>query len=438
MHTVIGSQARSETDELESFQLYPWIVLVSASLFFLYEFMQLNLFNAIDLPLRAQFGLNATELGRIAAYYAYANLLFLFPAGILLDRFSTKKIIIIAMMICAGATFAFANAEVVWVAKLCRFMTGIGGSFCFLSCIRLASRWFPPKHMALATGIIVTLGMSGGALAQAPLTYLVQAVGWRHALMIDSAMGIVIISIIIAIVRDFPKREKSHYEHAHEVLHEIGFWRSIKLAFSNRQNYLGGLYTSLFNLPIALLGSLWGIPYLRYAKGISLEHASLATMMLFVGTIVGGPIIGEISDKILRRKLPMLVGGAISLVLMFFVIYLPVQSYISYMILFFILGVVTSCQILAYPLIAESNPSYLTGTCMSIASMLILGGYAVFQPIFGKLMDLDWHGRIAHGVRIYSSHDFSLPMLVFPIAFIVALVAAWLIKETFCQAVPEE
>ncbi len=438
MQTAISETAAAPIQELEQFRFYPWIVLIAASCFFFYEFMQMNMFNAIDTAVRNTFFLDATALGRIAAYYAFANLIFLFPAGVLLDRFSTKKIILIAMVVCAGATFALSQAQSVWVLKLCRFMTGVGGSFCLLSCVRLASRWFAPRHMALATGVIVTFGMLGGAMAQAPLTYLVEQVGWRHAVLFDSLLGLAIIMIIIIFVKDYPQTEQRHYQHGQEVLHKIGFWHSIKLAFTNKQNFLGGLYTSLVNLPIALLGAAWGAPYLHYARGLTESQAALVTTMIFVGTIVGSPLVSWLSDALARRRMPMLVGGLLSLVLMLLVIYLPITSYKAYMALFFLLGFITSSQVITYPLISESNPSYLTGTSTSIASMLILGGYAVFGPFYGWLMDVDWHGHLIHGIRSYTEADFHYPMLVFPIAFVVALIAAWFIRETYCQAVGEE
>ena len=38
----------------------------------------------------------------------------------------------------------------------------------------------------------------------------------------------------------------------------IGYWRSMRLAFTNPQNWLCGIYTSLLNLPIFIFGGLWG------------------------------------------------------------------------------------------------------------------------------------------------------------------------------------
>src|SRR3990167_3630610 len=116
-----------------------WVVVLTTSLFFFYEFIQLNLFNSIDVPLMKDFGLDAPQLGQLASMYFYANVLFLFPAGNVLDRYSTKKILLFAVILCTGGTFLFAIAKSYHVAAIGRFLVGIGASFCFLSCIRIAS-----------------------------------------------------------------------------------------------------------------------------------------------------------------------------------------------------------------------------------------------------------------------------------------------------------
>src|SRR3989338_3017023 len=182
-----------------------WMVTLTASLFFFYEFIQLNLFNAIDEPLMRDFGLNPAQLGQLASMYFYANAIFLFPAGNMLDRYSTKKLLLFAVAICIIGTFIFALSKSVMMAGFGRFLVGAGASFCFLSCIRLASRWFAPHRMAFVTGVIVVMAMLGGLVAQTPFALLTEYVnGWRNAVLIDAALGIVIFFAIAWLVQDRP------------------------------------------------------------------------------------------------------------------------------------------------------------------------------------------------------------------------------------------
>ncbi len=408
-----------------------WIVCFSAALFFFYEFIQMNMFNAISADLMRAFSLDATELGKLSAYYFYANLLFLPVAGALLDRFSTRLIILSALLFCVVGIAGFATTHSFFLACIFRFMSGIGSAFCFLSSIRLASRWFPAKQMALVTGLIVTMAMMGGMVAQTPLTLLNQALGWRYTLLLDAGLGLMIFTIIFYFVQDCPLGLKQDQKALQLELADLGVLKSWGLAYLNPQNLLCGLYTSLTNLPIALLGAIWGSLFLQQTAHLSPTEASLAPSMLFLGTIIGGPIVGWFSDKIKKRVLLMLLGALTSLLLTIAIICLPkLLSLTAILLLFFTLGFFTSSQVLSYPLVAESNHKNLTATSVSVVSFFAIGGYAVFQPLFGWLMDYDWQGTVINQIRIYSIGDYHRALLILPIGFCIALFAALLMKDS--------
>ncbi len=411
-----------------------WLVVLAASLFFFYEFIQLNLFNAIDVQLMQAFQLNAPQLGQLSSMYFYANALLLFPAGILLDRYSTKKLLLLAVVLCTVGTFAFGIAQTYLLAAAGRFIVGCGAAFCFLSCIRLASRWFPPSKMAFVTGIVVTMAMLGGLVAQTPFEILSNAIGWRNAVLIDAALGIFVGLAILFLVQDRPpnSHEDSQAEKAH--LQSLGLWKSIGLVLSNKNNWFGGIYTSLLNLPVFLLGALFGIHYLVEVHHISSVQASYATTMFFVGVTLGSPAFGWFSDHIGRRVLPMIVGAVLSLIVMLILMYVPDLSLSTLIFLFFLIGFVTSSQVLSYPAIAELNPIALTSTAVSIASVSIMLSGAIFQPFFGWIMQLHWDHTVVDGVPMYSAHDFLNAMMIMPVSFILGLIIAIMIKETYCKS----
>lgn len=412
--------------------LQPWLVCFSAALFFFYEFIQLNMFNAIDPALMREFNMDATQLGHLSAYYFYGNVLFLFPAGMILDRFSTRKLILIAMTISVLSTFIFASAKATWVMQVCRLLTGITGAFCLLSCVRLATRWFPPRRMALVIGLIVTFAMIGGMLAQTPLTLLTDFLGWRTALFIDGGIGLLLLVVVVTYVQDYPNGlSYSDYHHTH--ISELSFWKALWKTVTNAQNWLGGIYTSLMNLPIFLLGAMWGSLYLVQIHGLSRAQSSYVTSMIFIGTIIGSPALGWFSDRIGRRLMPMTACAIFSLSVMLIIMYVSGLDLWSLMGLFFLLGFFTSAQIISYPLIAESNPNALIGSAEGLASTLIMAG-GISQPLFGWLMELNWNGTKIAQVPVYSVSDYQMALAIMPIGFIIALLASLLLRETYCRS----
>ncbi len=412
-----------------------WVVTITASLFFFYEFIQMNIFNAINTQLREAYSLDAVHIGQFFSMYFYANFLCLFPAGNLLDRYSTRKLLLFAISLCTLGTLLFSVSEVYWLAAVGRFMVGAGASFCFLSCIRIASRWFSPHHMALVTGVVVTMAMFGGLVAQTPFKMLVEWLGsWRYALYLNTGLGFLILIVTYFIVQDRPPdalgEEKADRQH----LQELGLWRCIKLAMLNPQNWLGGIYTALMNLPVFVLGGLWGILYLSDVHHISQQEASYATTMFFFGVIAGSLIFGWYSDHIERRVRPMVIGAILSLVVMGILMYVPNLSLWSIIGLFFLIGLVTSSQVLSYPLIAELNPIYLTSTAVSIDSLCIMSSGFIVPPLFGWLMEHSGTQHIVNGVATYSAENFNIPMLIMPASFVIALLITAFMRETYCKS----
>lgn len=407
-----------------------WLVCFAATLFFFYEFIQGNLFGSISLDVMQSFNIHVDKNSYLSSIYYASNVLFLFPAGMILDRFSTRKIILTAMSICIVGTFLFAGVTDYNLALVCRFMTGIGSAFCFLGCVRLTSRWFPADKMALATGLTVTMAMTGGMVAQYPMTKLLEYVGWRQAVFYDGILGVVILLFIARYLRDWPRGVQPKKE---DTLGGLSFWQGLKRSYFNSQNILAALYTSLMNMPVAILGAMAGTLYLVQAHQLARSQAAIITSMLFVGTIIGGPFLGWLSDRIGKRRPPMIICSVLSLLVMLMVLFIPNLSVSSLISLFFLLGFFTSGQVISYPLVTENNSLSLTATAVSVVSILTQGGYVIYQNLFGQLLKHHWQGHMSQGLAIYSTITYQKALMILPYGFLIALLAGLLLKETYCR-----
>lgn len=421
------SATQSSTTEVSLWKkaILPWIVCFSASLFFAYELLQLHVMNALSPMLMSDLGLNATQFGTLSSTYLLADVIFLLPAGILLDRFSVRKVILTALFLCIIGTLGFSRANSFGFACICHFLSGIGNAFCFLSCMMLISRWFPKEKQAFIVGLMITMGMLGGVVAQVPFSLLAQKFDWRQALFIDGIIGVAILALIFAFVKDAPKGFLTTEEGGVQ----LPFWEGVKRSVLNMQNICCGLYTCFLNMPLMIISAVWGTLFLTQVHQIPLTNASFIVSMICMGTIVGSPIYGWISDKIGKRRLPMLFGGLTSLVVMFAILLIPHPSEKMLTALFFALGFFTSSQVIGYPTITESNPKELTGTSMGIAALIIMGMAGAAQPLSGKVLDFSWSGTMQNGAPLYALKDFMTAFMIFPIGFVIALIALVKIKE---------
>ncbi|WP_449280255.1 MFS transporter [Legionella dresdenensis] len=403
--------------------LKAWLVCLSAGLFFFYEFFQLNIFDVINHPLRNDFNLDAAQLSWMSSTYLWADILFLLPAGIILDRFSPRKVIMTAMAICVFGTIGFALTNSFALACFFHFLSGIGNAFCFLSCVVLVSHWFPPRRQAFVIGLLVTMAFMGGMMAHTPFAYLNEHYGWRNSLLIDGAVGAGLLIWIACVVRDYPDPVRTTNQGVHEAVLP-GFIKALK----NRQTWLAGLYTSFLNLPIMVLCALWGASYLQVVHGLTEISSSNVVSLIFIGSIIGCPLVGWISDHQGKRKPLMLMGATATLITVIPLFMDIALNQFQLGLLFFALGFFTSTQVISYPLIAESNTAKNTGAATGIASVLIMGGGGVGQVLFGWMMQQ--HAGLANQ---YSIADFQYAMWMFPGAAVLALVAVLLTYETYCK-----
>ncbi len=412
---------------LETRTWYPWFICFVASLFFFYEFIQGNMFASIADNIMLDFNIKADKMTYMSSVYYFSNVIFLFCAGIILDRFAAKKTIIIGMLLCVISTFVLAYSTSFTIALCCRFITGIGSAFCFLGPIRITSRWFPPKKMALVTGVIVTIAMSGGMLAQYPLTKLVLYIGWRNSLIAIGWLGVAFLLIMYYVLQEAPKSSKINKN-------KYGILETIKTVYTNPQTLKAALYASLMNMGIAVFGAVMGSLFLMQHLGITKEQASIINSMLFFGTIIGGPIMGWLSDRVGLRIAPMKWGLFASFISLLLILYANVSAS-TMLILFFCLGFFTSAQVISYALVAEISPAVITASAVSIVSIMTQSGYIIFQNVFSFLLIYHGEMQIINNIPTYSSGDFLFAASILPAGLIIAAFALFGIKETYCHRI---
>ena len=397
-----------------------WLICLTAGLFFFYEFFQLNIFDVINPSLQADFHLQAAQLSWMSSTFVWANVLFLLPAGYILDRYSVRLVILFAMGLCVLGTLGFALSYTFTWAAIFHALTGIGNAFCFLACVVLVSRWFAPAQQALVIGCIVTMAFLGGMMAHTPFAYLSLHWGWRAAMGWDVVIGVVFLGLIALFVHDSPHTTSKR-------THSQSWFKTMVQAARNSQNWLAGLYTACLNLPIMVLCALWGNTYLQTVHGLNHLVAANIVSLIFIGSIFGCPLMGWLSDQQGLRKPIMIVGALCTgLTLLPLCIHIPLSVY-ELAVIFFAIGLFTSTQVISYPLIAESNPPTFTGSATGLASVIIMGSAGLAQVLFGWLMLYHSHSQTVQLA------DLRFAFWIFPIATGLALVVSLALRETHCK-----
>ena len=112
-------------------------------------------------------------------------------------------------------------------------------------------------------------------------------------------------------------------------------------------------------------------------------------------------MLGLLSDRIGRRK-PVIVASAIVATITWIPILffpgIPLWLLISLVI---IVGLANGSVTLGFAFSKESVPPRFAGTASGIYNMGSILGAMILQPAIGWLLDRNWQGGLAGGVRIY-------------------------------------
>ena len=219
-------------------------------------------------------------------------------------------------------------------------------------------------------------------------------------------------------VRDYSNSIKNN---KHVNVPQVNLLKDIKHIINSPQNWLCAFYAAILNLPILVLGALWADIYLVRDIQFGQSQAADISMMIYVGMLIGSPFCGWFSDRIRRRKMPIIMLTFLAFIILLIILSITAKSITLYLLLFLLLGAIASGQVLGYSVITESNPHTLTGTATGLASIIIMGLGAIFQPLFGNI--IHHYGYEIIGYRF--------AMVTLLVTFIINIVIAFFIRETY-------
>ena len=186
---------------------YGWLVVFVIFLVLLFSAGIRNIPALIIIPLEDEFGWT-----RSAVSFAIGISILMYGlggpfSGRLIGRFGPMRLLVGALTVSAIGTAALfylqtiAQLTLVW-GVIVGLATGILGIPLGAA---LAARWFVARR-GLVTGILGA-GSSAGALIFIPLmNSILDAAGWRTAILIGAALLLALVPLVLLIVRDSPGR----------------------------------------------------------------------------------------------------------------------------------------------------------------------------------------------------------------------------------------
>ncbi len=408
----------------------PWVICALAALFYCYEYFLRISPSVFTDDLMNTYGLGGAALGNLVAFYYYAYTPMQLPVGLLMDRYGPRALLTLASLLCAIGSFLFAATQIVLIAQMGRFLVGFGSSFAFVGVLKLASIWLKRENFGFVVGLATTLGMVGAMVGQNALARLVKTFGWQQVTYASAVFGVVLALILWGMIRNGDTREVI-------VSKPVFFSRIFKdlfVALQNRQIWLAGIVGGLLYIPTSVFAELWGVPYLEQAQGFSVSDAAGAISMIFLGWAIGGPLIGAISDRLRRRKLPIILGSFVAAGLMTLFLFTDHMSQTMICITLLIFGIFSSAENITFAIARESCSDSIAGTAVAVNNFLVMLGGMLLQPLVGKMLDVKWNGVMENGHRVFTNADYQHALLVLPVGLLLAGIMTFFIRETYAKA----
>lgn len=407
---------------------FAWLIWGLAATFYFSDYMARVAPTVMHRFLQTDFGINEAGFGTLTASFYIPYILMQIPVGLTVDRISIRWILTLMSIVTALGCAVFGFADSLWIASLGRMLIGFSAAFAFISALRLATSWFPPAMLGLLAGLTQALGMLGGASGQAPVSFLVSAVGWRHSMFVIGFLFILLAGMLYQYVQDSPESSHAQKKNAQKV----SILTSLKIILSSKQTWVNALYAGFLYAPAAVIGEAIGPAYLQYGRGLPVHAAAFATGLIFIGWVFGGPVSGWLSDRLGRRKPVMIVSAVCGLVIMLLLVYYPHLHTKLVYVLLFLFGFTNAGVAIAYAVSTELHDRSVVGTAIAFTNMASIFVGATLQPIVGRLVDYVAGARGYHVESLLLS-DFQFGLRVLPLCSLIALFLAFMVKETHCH-----
>lgn len=392
----------------------------------------------VSADLMRAFGTTGAALGSLAATYFYLYTVMQIPAGVLADTVGTRLAVTLGNVVSGLGSILFGLAATFGQAFAGRALVGLGVSVVFVGLMKSNAVWFRERDYGFIGGLTVLLGNVGAILAAGPLAGALTVWSWRAVFVALGLLALGLAALAWLGVRNrpedlgFPSVRELDGQTRHAA-REQHWWRDLLGVLATRRAW-PGFWVNL-GMPGGLLAflGLWAIPFLRDAHGLERDAAALYTSVGLAGFAGGALLFGWMSDRLRRRKPPLIAGALLYGLAWLGIGYLNWTPGGAGMLWFALLGLGAGAFVLTFAGAKEVVAPAVAGMAIALVNTGAFLGAALLQPLLGRIMDSTWSGAMANGARVYGAADYRAgfgPMLA---GAALAVLASLFFHETRCR-----
>ncbi len=285
-----------------------WMVFGVISSVYFFVYLHRVSTSVIAPDLLAAFQIHATALGFMSSMYFYPYALEQPLVGYLSDLLGPRRVVGIWTLLAAFGCFLFGLAPSIGWAVVGRGLIGFGMGGVYVPAMKAFSQWFRKEDFPKTTGSLLAAGNLGAIVATTPLAWMANSWGWRVTFLIIGGITLGLALVTFLFVRDRASTDASIGNEttlepdtttdpsvsAYRVLASVRFW------------ILAAIFFGFFGAFLTFQG-LWATPFLMSVFELERTYASKLHMLIPVGFMLGAPLFGWLTGRILHNKVHVLI-----------------------------------------------------------------------------------------------------------------------------------
>lgn len=359
--------------------------------------------------------LSATALFSSTFYWTY--IISQIPAGILVDKFGVKKVMITSSAIFSIAMLIATVAHSEPTLILYRCLAGFGGGFAILCAIKSIAIWLPNRLFPTFTGLTQLILYIGATLSAAPLVLLAKYLNISQIMALVFMISIAVMLFSMFVIKTHPdyKKDNSFNNKPSSSL------KDILVVLKNRQIWFNGLYCFTIYGTTVLFADLWGIRYLSL-YGFTETQAGMCTSLIFIGVCIFSPIWGILASAVDGEKKFLLVSPIFGFFIVTYLLFFNTNVTMAYA-LCVLFGGVQAVHVLNYSALRNTVSATQIATGLAVVNMFLPLSGGMLQPITGAMI-----------TSLKQTHDalsaFQTTLIIIPILMILSFVIALFIRDS--------
>jgi MFS family permease len=363
----------------------PWIVWATGLFAYIVAVLDRTTLGVSGLDAADRFDASPSALSTFVVLQVIVYASAQVPAGLLLDRFGSKTLIITGAALMASGQLVLAFTESLPAAIGARAVLGLGDAFTFISVLRLVPHWFRPRQVPLVTQLTGICGQLGQVLSAVPFFAVLTASGWTTAYVSVAAIGVLSMVLTFALVQNTPD--------GHVVESESMSLRetlvSVKTVWLRPGTRLGFFTHMGTQFSVTVFALMWGVPYLTVAQGVSAGGAGALLTISVIAAISSGILVGIFTGRHPHRRSRLVLAIIASNALLWTVVLaLPGPAPLWLLVvLVVVISVGGPGSMVGFDFARTFNPSATLGTASGLVNM---GGFVaslLVMQAMGVILD---------------------------------------------------